>query len=69
MTLIRDPADWVKASASGPDNACVEMRRQGAAVEIRDTKSHGVGPVLRSRPAAFEAWLAGAKLGELDCLI
>ncbi|GAB3276774.1 DUF397 domain-containing protein [Kineosporia babensis] len=69
MTPTPDPSAWVKASRSGPDNECVEMRCTGGAVEIRDTKANGAGPTLRSAPAGFASWLAGAKRGEFDGLI
>lgn len=60
--------DWVKASASTDNGDCVEMRRHAGAVEIRDTKDAGAGPTLRSVPAGFATWLAGAKQGEFDAL-
>jgi hypothetical protein len=64
-----DPTQWVKASASGGNGQCVEMRRHGQAVEVRDTKAHGQGPSLRIAPAAFAAWIDAAKKGELDHLM
>jgi hypothetical protein len=60
---------WVKANRSAEQGACVEQRRCDGVVEVRDTKDHGVGPVLRFTPAEFAAWLDGAKKGEFDHLI
>ena len=59
---------WVKASASKSEGACVEQRRAGDAVEVRDTKDRS-GPVLRFTGAEFAAWVDGAKRGEFDHLI
>ena len=60
---------WVKASRSGQVGDCVEQRRVGDTVEVRDTKDRGRGPTLRFTPAEFAAWLDGAKKGEFDHLI
>ena len=57
----------MKASRSHPEGACVEQRRVGDEIEIRDTKDRH-GPVLRFTPAEFAAWLDGAKRGEFDHL-
>jgi hypothetical protein len=59
---------WIKASASGQGGNCVEMRRHGEAVEVRDSK-HPDGPTLRFTPAEFAAWLDGAKRAEFDHLL
>jgi len=58
---------WVKATASN-QGTCVEMRRHGDVIEVRDTKDHGDGPVLRFTPSEWAAWLHGAKTGEFDHL-
>ena len=68
-TPTPDRAQWIKAAKSAGDNACVEMRRPGGDVEVRDTKQSGRGLSLQVRRAAFAAWVAGAKSGELDDLI
>ena len=60
---------WVKASRSVTGRGCVEHRRVGDTVEVRDTKDRGQGPTLRFTPAEFAAWLDGAKKGEFDHLI
>ncbi len=36
---------WIKAQASGGGSQCVEMRRSGPSVEVRDTKR-----AVRARP-------------------
>jgi hypothetical protein len=56
--------DWIKASASDSNGSCIEMRRNGGVVEVRDTKQQGHGPVLSFTPAEFAAWLQGARRGE-----
>ena len=61
---------WVKATKSGGNGGdCVEMRTHAGHVEVRDTKDHGAGPILRFTPAQFDAWLDGAKRGEFDHLL
>jgi hypothetical protein len=58
---------WIKATASADAGNCVEMRRQGQAIEVRDSK-HPHGPALRFSPAEFAAWLRGAQTAEFDQL-
>ena len=60
---------WVKAALSGDVGSCVEQRRVGDVIEVRDTKDQGSGPVLRFTEAEYAAWLDGAKKGEFDHLI
>ena len=59
---------WIKASRSGAQNSCVEMRGHAGFVEVRDTKQRGEGPILGLTRAQFAAWLDGAKHGEFDHL-
>jgi hypothetical protein len=61
-------SDWGKATASDQSGTCVEQRRMGDMIEVRDTKDRK-GPVLRFHPAEFAAWLDGAKKGEFDHLL
>jgi hypothetical protein len=63
-----DRGSWIKANASQGSGECVEMRGDGAAVEVRDSKQQGGGPILRFTGAQFAAWLDGAKRGEFDHL-
>jgi hypothetical protein len=58
---------WIKAQASGGSGECVELRRSGDTIEVRDSK-HPSGPVLRFTPGEWAAWLDGAKKGEFDHL-
>jgi hypothetical protein len=54
---------WIKASLSASGGECVEMRRKGGLVEVRDSKDQD-GPVLRFARAEFLAWVDGASKGE-----
>ena len=58
---------WIKATRSGPEGDCVELRRRAGAVEVRDSKNPD-GSVLRFAPSEFTAWLDGAKKAEFDHL-
>jgi hypothetical protein len=61
---------WVKARKSGTNGgSCVEVRRRGGMIEVRDTKDAGLGPVLRFTNAEFAAFLHGAKNEEFDHLV
>jgi hypothetical protein len=60
---------WVKAALSDGSTSCVEMRRHAGAVEVRDTKDHGTGPILRYTATEFKTWLSGAKNGDFDHLL
>jgi hypothetical protein len=68
MNATPDPPKWVKASRSGNQGSCVEMRQHSNAVEVRDTKDSGDGPTLRFTASEFAAWVDGAKRGEFDHL-
>jgi hypothetical protein len=58
-----NPTPWIKASRSTAGSACVELRRHGAAVEVRDSKDPH-GPTLQFSGAQFAAWLEAADGGE-----
>ena len=61
---------WVKARKSGGNGGnCVELRRDGEAIELRDSKDAGRGPILRFTRAELDAFLDGAKNGEFDHLL
>jgi hypothetical protein len=60
---------WIKSSTTDNDDDCVEMRRVGEVIEVRDTKNGEHGPVLQFTPAEWDAWLDGAKKGEFDHLM
>ncbi|HEX8345288.1 MAG TPA: DUF397 domain-containing protein [Actinoplanes sp.] len=58
---------WTKARRSGTNGgSCVEVRRRNDLIEVRDTKDHGNGPVLRFSTAEWAAFLDGAKNREFD---
>ena len=60
--------EWIKASMSGDQGACVEQRSHEGMIEVRDSKDQS-GPVLRFTRAEFAAWLDGARRGEFDQLL
>jgi hypothetical protein len=60
---LRRDGVWVKASRSAASSECVEMRRHGGLIEVRDSKDPD-GPVLRFTRAEFLAWVDGAANGE-----
>lgn len=68
MSRPPSAAAWVKASLSGDQGDCVEMRRHAGSIEVRDSK-HPDGPVLRFTAREFAAWLDGAKNAEFDHLL
>jgi hypothetical protein len=59
---------WIKASMSGDQGACVEQRVVDGMIEVRDSKDHS-GPVLSFTRAEFAAWVDGARRGEFDHLL
>ena len=65
---VRRPGEiWIKASRSAASGSCVEMRQQGGAIEVRDSKDPD-GPVLRFTRSEFLAWVDGAARGEFQHL-
>jgi uncharacterized protein DUF397 len=62
-----NPTPWIKASKSNDATNCVEMRRNGETIQVRDSKDPE-GPVLSFTPAELDAWLDGARKGEFDHL-
>ena len=56
--------DWIKASMSGDQGACVEQRSHEGMIEVRDSKNR-LGPVLSFTRAEFSAWLDGARAGRI----
>jgi hypothetical protein len=56
---------WRKSSRSGNNGQCVEVRDQGDAVGVRDSKNPQ-GPALTFTPEEWSAFIEGAKAGEFD---
>jgi hypothetical protein len=52
---------WRKSTRSNAEGACVEVRRYGVAVQVRDTKQRGAGPVLDISPVAWAAFITAVK--------
>jgi Domain of unknown function (DUF397) len=66
---MKSDTAWMKASkSSGNGGACVEARREGGAIEVRNSKSPEVGSV-RFTLEEWDAFLDGAKKGEFDRLL
>jgi len=64
---MNGPTEWIKARKSTSGNNCVELRRNGTTVEVRDSKDPD-GPTLKFNGAELDAFLDGAKNGEFDHL-
>jgi hypothetical protein len=62
-----DVTAWQKATASNPNN-CVELRRNGDAIEVRDSKDPE-GPILRYTTPELVAFVDGVRKGEFDHLM
>jgi hypothetical protein len=57
---------WVKSSLSFSNGNCVEVTDlPGGSVGVRHSRDPE-GPVLRFTPGEWDAFLAGARLGEFD---
>ena len=63
--MADDRTRWRKASRSGANGACVEVRRIGDQIQVRDSKNPN-GPVLSFTPTEWEAFLDGVQKGEFD---
>ena len=58
--------EWKKSSKSGGNGgSCVEVRRHGEAIQVRDSKDP-TGPVLTFTQAEWKAFAEGAQDGEFD---
>lgn len=55
---------WRRSSKCG-DGTCVEARRIGDVIEVRDSKQDG-GPILRFTLEEFEAFRLGVLAGEFN---
>ncbi|HEY3140649.1 MAG TPA: DUF397 domain-containing protein [Acidimicrobiales bacterium] len=58
---------WRKSSLSSGGDNCVEVAvAADGSIGVRDSKQHGLGPVLEFTPSEWEAFLGGVKDGEFD---
>lgn len=58
--------DWNKSTRSGAAGHCVEVRKDGEAIQMRDSKDKGAGPVLSFTTDEWNAFVGGAQDGEFD---
>lgn len=59
--------NWRKSSLSSGGDNCVEVAMAAdGSVGVRDSKQHGLGPVLEFTPAEWDAFLGGVTGGEFD---
>ncbi len=65
--LERRSLVWRKAQLSTNNGSCVEVASVVGKITIRDSKDPS-GPMLVYTPAAWSAFLDGAKRGEFDDL-
>ena len=56
---------WRKSARSGDNGACVEVRRAGVHIQVRDSKDRS-GPVLAFDPSAWTAFLDGLKANRFN---
>lgn len=60
MKVDTTGAVWRKSRHSGPDGNCVEVAfLVDGTVAVRDTKEHGLGPVLGFTPGEWDAFVVG----------
>jgi hypothetical protein len=56
---------WRKSTRSGSNGQCVEARRMGDTIQLRDSKDRS-GPVLAFTLGQWRAFTAGVKGAEFD---
>ena len=58
---------WHKSRHSGNANSCVEIGYAAdGGIGVRDSKQHGLGPVLEFSSREWQAFLAGVRDGEFS---
>ena len=58
---------WRKSTLSSAGDNCVEIAfAADGSVGVRDSKQHGLGPVLEFTPGEWTAFLGGVRGGEFD---
>ncbi|HVK23858.1 MAG TPA: DUF397 domain-containing protein [Actinokineospora sp.] len=61
-------ATWQKATASQPQQSCVEFTKIGRIIGVRDSKLGADSAILQFTENEIAAMLTGAKDGEFDHL-
>jgi hypothetical protein len=62
-------SEWIMSSRStGNGGSCVEARRHGGLIEVRNSKDPSAGTV-RFTSEEWDSFLFGAKRGEFDQLL
>jgi len=62
-------ARWQKATASEPQQGCVEFTKVGNMIAVRDSVLGAASPILQFDQVEIAAMLTGAKAGEFDHLV
>ena len=65
MSTTPNPGPWIKASKSNDATNCVELRRNGNVIQLRDSKDPN-GPVLAFTGGELDAFVDGAGKGEFN---
>lgn len=65
MSIPETIGEWRKSSVSGVQTHCVEFRRVGDGVQVRDSKNPESG-ILDYTTGEWQAFIAGVKNGEFD---
>jgi hypothetical protein len=66
---MSDDSDWIMSSRStGNGGSCVQARRHGGLIEVRNSKHPDAGTV-RFTKEEWDSFLYGAKRGEFDQLL
>lgn len=65
MTVHDGFDEWRKSSFSGEQTNCVEFRRTGDGVQVRNSKRPDAGTIDYTT-SEWQAFIAGVKNGEFD---